>query len=78
MLVMISLAFHFLSLSVFFHCLFLQYVDSRQQGTFGHDGENPGTSSSTHDHTEQVGGVEKFTVCQTKTIQAQLTMKRVL
>lgn len=57
---------------------FLHYVDSRQQGTSGHDGENPGTSSSTHDHTEQVVGVEKFTVCQTKTMQAQLTMKSLL
>lgn len=37
-------------------------VDSRQQGTSGHDGESPGTSSSADDHKEQVGGVSVFTV----------------
>lgn len=41
---------------------FIHAVDSRQQGTSGHDGESPGTSSSADDHKEQVGGAATFTV----------------
>lgn len=39
-------------------------VDSRQQGTSGHDGESSGTCSSADDQEEQVGGAGMFTVKQ--------------
>lgn len=37
-------------------------VDSRQQGTSGHDGESPGTSSTADDQEEQVGDIGMFAV----------------